>query len=77
MLKRYYGQLHNVNYSGSRTEHIRFCKKRITEIINETDAALQYINTKHDPADKPTRGMSTKKLKNNKLRWYGPEWLLS
>ena len=50
-----------------------FVRNRITEIINETDLAFRYINTKHNPADIPTRGMSAKELKNNKLWWYGPE----
>ena len=53
-----------------------FVRNRVTEIINEIDVAFRYINTKHNPADIPTRGMSAKELKNNKLWWYGPEWLL-
>ena len=53
-----------------------FVRNRVTEIINETDVVFRYINTKHSPADIPTRGMSINELKNNKLWWYGPEWLL-
>ena len=53
-----------------------FVRNRVTEIINEIDVAFRYINTKHNPADIPTRGMSAKELKNNKLWWCGPEWLL-
>ena len=48
----------------------------MTEVINETYVAFQYINTKQNPADIPARGLSAKELKNYKLRWYGPEWLL-
>ena len=44
-----------------------FARNRITEIINNTDVAFQYINTKHNLADIPTRGMLAKELKNNKL----------
>ena len=55
-------------------EHIQ--RNRVTEIINETDVAFRYINTKHNPADMPTRRKSAKELTNNKLWWYGPEWLL-
>ena len=51
-------------------------RNRVTEIINETDVAFRYINTKHNPANIATRRMSTMELKNNKLLWYGPEWLL-
>ena len=53
-----------------------FVRKRVTENINETDVAFRYINTKYKPADIPTRGISAKELKNNKLWCYGPEWLL-
>ena len=44
-----------------------FVRNRVTEIINETDVAFRYINTKHNAADIPTRGMSAKELKNSKL----------
>ena len=40
-----------------------FVRNRVTEIINETDVAFRYINTKHNAADIPTRGMSAKELK--------------
>ena len=40
-----------------------FARNRITEIINNTDVAFQYINTKHNLADIPTRGMLAKELK--------------
>ena len=53
-----------------------FVRNRITEIINETHVGFQYINTKQNPPDIPTRGLSVKELKNNKLWWYSPEWLL-
>ena len=53
-----------------------FARNRMTEVINETYVAFQYINTKQNPADIPARGLSAKELKNYKLRWYGPEWLL-
>ena len=52
-----------------------FVRNLITEIINGTDVAFWYINTKQNPAAIPTQGLSTKKLKNNKLCCYGPEWL--
>ena len=48
-----------------------FVRNRVTGIINETDVALWHINTKHNPADIPTRGMSAKRLINNKL-WQDP-----
>ena len=59
------------------TENIYiFVRNRITEIINKADVAFRCINTKHNPADIPTRGMSAMEVKNNKLWWYSPEWLL-
>ena len=34
-----------------------FVRNRIIEIINETDVAFRYINTKHNPADIHTRNV--------------------
>ena len=50
-------------------------KNRITEITNEKNVEFRYINTKDNPADLPSRGMSGKELKQSTLWWSGPEWL--
>ena len=34
-----------------------------------------YIHTKENPADLPSRGLSSNDLKGNSLWWKGPEWL--
>ena len=51
-------------YSGSRTKRkYRFLRETESLIINETNVAFQYINTKHNLADIPTRAMSVNDLK--------------
>ena len=52
-----------------------FVRNRIKEISNTKDVQFRYINTSHNPADLPTRGVSVKNLKDNQLWWHGPEWL--
>ena len=53
-----------------------FVRNRILEINDKNDITFRYINTKHNPADLPTRGMPIDELKESKLWWNGPEWLL-
>ena len=52
-----------------------FVRNRVKEIIKENDINFRYINTKHNPADIPTKGMTTEELKISSLWWHGPEWL--
>ena len=52
-----------------------FLKNRVLEIKDKDDITFHYINTKHNPADFPTRGMPIDELKESKLWWNGPEWL--
>ena len=52
-----------------------FTRNRVNEITKENDITFRYVNTKHNPADIPTRGTTATELKNNKLWWNGPEWL--
>ena len=42
----------------------------------ETIFIFKYINTKENPADLPTRGLSSEDLMDCKLWWHGPAWLL-
>ena len=53
-----------------------FVRNRVSEITVKDDITFRYINTKHNPADLPTRGMSIAELKTSKLWWNGPEWLM-
>ena len=53
-----------------------FVRNRVLEIKDKDDITFRYINTKHNPADLPTRGMPIDELKESKLWWNGPEWLL-
>ena len=52
-----------------------FVKNRITEITNKKNVEFRYINTKDNPADLPSKGISSKELKQSTLWWNGPEWL--
>ena len=51
-------------------------KNRVLEIKDKDDITFRYINTKQNPADFSTRGMPIDELKESKLWWNGPEWLL-
>ena len=53
-----------------------FVRNRVSEITLQNDIVFRYINTKQNPADLPTRGISASELKTCKLWWNGPEWLL-
>lgn len=53
-----------------------FVRNRIKEITEKDEVEFRYINTKHNPADLPTRGISISELKKEKLWWNGPKWLL-
>ena len=44
-----------------------FLKNRVLEIKDKDDITFRYINTKHNPADLPTRGMPIDELKESKL----------
>ena len=52
-----------------------FVRNRVNEIIKGNDITFRYVNTKHNPADIPTRGTTATELRKNKLWWNGPEWL--
>ena len=52
-----------------------FVKNRVEEILAESNISFRYINTKDNPADLPTRGISFDDLKDNQLWWHGPRWL--
>ena len=47
----------------------------LTEITSEKNVEFWYIHTKENPADLPSRGLSSSDLKENSLWWKGPQWL--
>ena len=50
-------------------------KNRIEEMLADSNISFRYINTKDNPADLPTRGISFDDLKDNQLWWHGARWL--
>ena len=55
---------------------IVYVRNRVAQIKETTPhAIIHYINTKDNPADYITRGMSVEKLRGNKLWLQGPEWI--
>ncbi|XP_029055098.2 uncharacterized protein LOC114882376 [Osmia bicornis bicornis] len=53
-----------------------FVANRVADIQNRLpDAVWGYVNTKQNPADCASRGVSTSYLKDHHLWWYGPSWL--
>ena len=59
ILKELFGQISNVlNWLKSKKPSSVFVKNRITEITNQKNIKFRYINTKDNPADPPSRGMS-------------------
>ena len=56
---------------GAKTTSV-FVNNRIKEITESKDIVFKFINTKENPADLPTRGLSGAALKDCKLWWNGP-----
>ena len=52
-----------------------FVNNRIAEIKEVENVEFRYINTKENPADLPTRGITSQELKESDLWWHGPAWL--
>ncbi len=53
-----------------------FVENRLREIRSHLGTTLfKYIQTKENPADLATRGISVMELKDKKEWWQGPEWL--
>ena len=44
-----------------------FLRNRLTEITREKNVEFRYIHTKENPADLPSRGLSSNNLKGNSL----------
>ena len=53
-----------------------FIENRVKEIRGHTKAKFQYVNTKDNPADIATRGVSILRLCEENLWWHGPNWMI-
>ena len=62
-------------YLRSRNALPIFTANRVCQILDYTELSQwNYINTKDNPADTPTRGMKPKQLEHNSLWWKGPSF---
>ncbi|XP_038122432.1 uncharacterized protein LOC119771109 [Culex quinquefasciatus] len=54
----------------------QFVRNRIAVIQDETEGfRWEYINTENNPADIVSRGQGPELLRDNRLWWYGPDFL--
>ena len=53
-----------------------FVENRVKEIKTDKDINFHYISTTENPADKASRGTSTRELRDDRIWWHGPEWLV-
>ncbi|XP_055908033.1 uncharacterized protein LOC129942917 [Eupeodes corollae] len=61
---------------GSPTTRTTFVANRISEIQSLTNIESWYhVNTKQNPADFGSRGLTTEELINNEMWWDGPKFL--
>ena len=47
---------------------------RIKEVL-KANISFHYVPSNENPADLPTRDLSSKEISEAKLWWYGPSWL--
>ncbi|XP_011687493.1 PREDICTED: uncharacterized protein LOC105449810 [Wasmannia auropunctata] len=53
-----------------------FVANRVSEIqTNLSQASWRYVDSKNNPADSASRGLTVAELKDNSLWWSGPFWL--
>jgi hypothetical protein len=61
-----------IHWINSAKDLPTFVKNRVNEIIGYTNIKIGYVNTKENPADVATRGITTRQLRENLLWWNGP-----
>ena len=50
-----------------------FVRKRLTKIKGDKNVEFCFMHTKENPANLPSRTLSTNNLKGKSLWWKGPE----
>jgi len=53
-----------------------FIENRLKEIRGHDDVTFEYVNTKENPADIASRGCSLETLREHRLWWHGPHWIV-
>jgi transposase InsO family protein len=53
-----------------------FVHNRLVELRQAQDIIFHYVSSKDNPADVLSRGQKASKLRDNKLWWHGPSWLV-
>ena len=53
-----------------------FVENREKEIKTDKKNNFHYFSTTENPADKASRGTSTRELRDDRIWWHGPEWLV-
>ena len=51
-----------------------FVQNRIAEINKNNNVEFCYINTHENPGDMPSRGATSKELKDSTVWWNRPQW---
>ena len=64
-----------LNWIKSKKPLSVFVQNRLKEITSDESIQFHYINTKENPADIATRGLSSQALKESTLWWKAPDWL--
>ena len=66
-----------LKWIGSSRTYTNFVQNRLNEIRSTKEIHYHYIASSENPADFPSRSLDTEELRDNRLWWYGPKWILS
>ena len=64
-----------LNWIKSKEPLSVFAQNRLKEITSDESIQFHYINTKENPADLATKGLSSQALKESTLWWKASDWL--
>ena len=64
-----------LNWTKTKKQASVFVQIRLTEIMSENNVEFHISMQKKNPADLPSRRLSSNELKGNSLWWKGPECL--
>ena len=65
-----------LNWINSKRVLGTFVENRVKEIKADKNIHFHFISTTENPADLASRGTSTFELRDNRIWWHGPEWLI-